>query len=137
MPICYLNTDLDLTAPRDLTPLAAALKIHGVRALHVTAGDDGLWYAIFETDEQFQEPEPNIAAMLTAIESLSESALDDWRSCTCREFNIGYDCGSEPWAFNQGLSADTLRRTAAAATSLRITLYPPTAGEEAVPAPQA
>ena len=41
-----------------------------------------------------------------------------------REFNIGYDCGEEPWAFNQGLSAETLRRVAAVKASLRWTLYP-------------
>jgi hypothetical protein len=39
-------------------------------------------------------------------------------------FNIGYDCGAEPWAFNQGLTAELLGRMAATGASLRITLYP-------------
>ncbi len=41
-----------------------------------------------------------------------------------REFNIGYDCGAEPWAFNQGLSAHLLGRMATAGASLRVTIYP-------------
>jgi hypothetical protein len=44
--------------------------------------------------------------------------------CSRREFNIGYDCGREPWAFNQVLSAQLLSRIAAARASLRVTLYP-------------
>jgi len=30
LEICYLNTDRDLVAPRDLSPLAAALEARGV-----------------------------------------------------------------------------------------------------------
>jgi putative transcriptional regulator len=62
--------------------------------------------------------------MLDAIESLDSDARRSWSECRLREFNIGYDCGYDPWAFNQGLTADTLHRISAAAASLRITLYP-------------
>jgi hypothetical protein len=122
--ISYLNTDLDLTSADDLTALAAAFEAAGVPPLHVTKGEDGRWYACFETDEQHTEPAPNIAAMLAAVESLAPPLRSDWAGCSRREFNIGYDCGLEPWAFNQGLSADLLGRMAAAGTSLRVTLYP-------------
>ena len=44
--------------------------------------------------------------------------------CTTREFNLGYDCGAEPWAFNQGLSSELLGRIAAVGASLRLTIYP-------------
>ncbi len=122
--IGYLNTDLDLTSAADLTALAAALESGGVPPLHVTRDDDGLWYATFETQEQHTEPGPNIAAMLAVVETLSPSLRAAGTGCTRREFNIGYDCGEEPWAFNQGLSAELLGRMAAAGASLRITLYP-------------
>lgn len=122
--ICYLNTDLDLTSADDLTALAAAFEAAGVFSLHVTRGEDGLWYACFETDEQYTEPEPNIAAMLAVVESLAPPLRSVWAGCSRREFNIGYDCGLEPWAFNQGLSAGLLVRIAAAGASLRVTLYP-------------
>ena len=122
--ITYLNTDLDLISDSDLTALASALETGGVFPLHVTRGEDGRCYATFETDEQHTEPEANIAAMLTVVESLDASLRSVWAGCSLREFNIGYDCGLEPWAFNQGLSSETLRRIAAAGASLRVTLYP-------------
>jgi hypothetical protein len=122
--ISYLNTDLDLTSAEDLTELAAAFEAAGVFPLHVTRGEDGRWYACFETVEQHTEPETNIAAMLGVVESLAPPQRPVWAGCSRREFNIGYDCGLEPWAFNQGLSAELLGRMAAAGASLRITLYP-------------
>ena len=122
--ISYLNTDLDLTSADDLTALSAAFESAGVSPLHVERGDDGLWHATFETDEQHAEPESNIAGMLAAVELLGEPLRSVWAGCTQREFNIGYDCGAEPWAFNQGLSSALLGRMAAAGASLRLTLYP-------------
>ncbi len=122
--ITYLNTDLDLCSPDDLTALAKAFEACGVRPLHVTCGDDGRWYAKFETREQHAEPEPDIAAMLAVVELLTEPLRSTWDGCQKRDFNVGYDCGAEPWAFNQGLSAELLGRMAAARASFRITLYP-------------
>lgn len=122
--ICYLNTDLDLTSSEDLTTLVALFGSRGVFPVHVTQGKDGPWYATFETEYQHPEPEPNIAAMIAVVESPGEPHLSLWLGCTRREFNIGYDCGAEPWAFNQSLSCELLGRMAATGTSLRFTLYP-------------
>jgi hypothetical protein len=122
--IHYLNTDLDLVAEHDLTALAAALDSRGVFPLHVDQRDDGKWYATLETEEQFAQPQANIVALLTAIEALDASARALWSGCSSREFNLGYDCGDEPWAFNHQLTPETLARMAALGISLRITLYP-------------
>jgi hypothetical protein len=122
--ISYLNTDLDLTSLDDLTVLARAFEAGGIFPLHVTRGEDGLWYATFEVLDQYTEPEPSIAAMLAVVESLEPPLRSIWTGCSLREFNIGYDCGLQPWAFNQGLSAELLGRIAAAGASLRVTLYP-------------
>ena len=130
MQIRYLNTDLDLVAASNLEPLAAALAARGVHPLHVTCGDDGLWYALLETGADHDDPDATISAMLAAIESLEAEAARLWSECRLRESNIGYDCGDQPWAFNNGLKSGTLRRAAETAASLRITLYPirPTRG---------
>ena len=122
--IGYLNTDLDLASADDLTALAAAFEAGRVFPLHVTRGEDRLWCACFETEDQHTEPEPNIAAMLAVVEALAPPLRAVWASCSRREFSIGYDCGLEPWAFSQGLSAELLGRMAAAGASLRWTLYP-------------
>jgi hypothetical protein len=123
--ICYINTDLDLVASCDLGPLTVALQSRCVSPLHVTAGEDGRWYTTLETDEQYDQPETTICAMLDAIDSLNKSNRSYWISCLVREFNIGFDCGDKPWAFNEGLTNATLRRIGKVGATLRITLYPP------------
>jgi hypothetical protein len=122
--ICYLNTDFELVSPTDLKALAAAFEAQGVRPRHVTRGKDGLYYSMFNTVTHYDQPEPNIGAMVSAAESLEEDLRIVWSGCVLREFNIGYDCGSKPWAFTQGLSSHLLGRMAAVGASLRVTLYP-------------
>ena len=61
--------------------------------------------------------------MLTVIEALHSPFRSAWAGCSQRVFDIAYDCGREPFAFRQELSAETLGRLAAAGASLRITLY--------------
>lgn len=118
----YLNTDLDLVSDVEPTVLASEFEARDLVA-HVTHGEDGLYYVMCE-DCNDTEPEPNLIRLLDAIESLSDSAREIWDRCSKREFNVGYDCGDEPWAFNQGISNDTLRRMAECGAEFRITLYP-------------
>ena len=126
MRIRYLNTDLDLVAVRDLTPLTSALNARAVFPLSVDRGGDGLWYATLEleTDDFAIDPEGTIRGMLDAIEAIDGEAKQLWAESSLREFNIGYDCGDEPQAFSSGLSNATLNRIASVGASLRITLYP-------------
>ena len=122
--IHYLNADLDVTSADDLTALTAAFETKGMYALHVTRGEDGQWWGTFETNECYEEPEQTIAVILDAVESFDPALLTVWQGCTRREINIGYDCGDEPWAFNQALSSQLLGRMASAELLLRITIYP-------------
>jgi hypothetical protein len=91
----------------------------------VTQEEDSRWSAILETVGQYEDPESNIAAMLSVIEQFDEPECIVWQGLTIREFNIGYNCGSETWAFNQGLSNAILQRITKVGASLRVTLYPP------------
>ncbi len=120
--IQYLNTDLDLVCDVDPTLLAKEFESHGL-AVVVTPGDDGRFYVLCE-DMNDTEPEPNIKRLLDAADALSVDARELWARCSKREFNVGYDCGDEPWSFNQGLSNAVLRRIAECGASFRITLYP-------------
>jgi hypothetical protein len=122
--IQYINTDLDLTSREDLTALASTFEAGGVFPLQVWRDKDGMWCACFETSHTHTEPDSNIAAMLAVVDSLPPPLRSVWAGCSRREFNIGYDCGLEPWAFNQGLSVNVIGRMAAAGASLRVTLYP-------------
>jgi hypothetical protein len=131
--ICYLNTDLVLTSANDLTALTAAFNARGLFTLRCDCHDDGIWYASFETHDlcHRHQPEQDIVAMLAVVESLDEPLRAVWSGCTLREFDIGYDCGGKPWAFNQGLTSALLGRMAEVGASLRITLYPPTCEKDA------
>jgi hypothetical protein len=121
--IQYLNTDLDLICDLDPAILAAEFKTRDLLSVCVTPGDDGLFYVLCE-DRNDVEPEPNMVRLLDAIDALSVSGREIWNRCSKREFNVGYDCGDEPWSFNQSISNQTLRRIADCGASFRITLYP-------------
>ncbi len=121
----YINTDLDLAAHIDLRPLLTALAAAGVEALHgAVRGDDDAWHAVLETAIHYPEPETTIAAMLTAIEALAPAERSTWNACHQRDFNLGYDCGTAPWAFAAGLSNGLLARIAAVGATVQWTLYP-------------
>jgi hypothetical protein len=122
--IQYLNTDLELISTRELTSLAKGLTRRGMFALRVDQEPDGLWSAWFETNDEFENPESTICAMLETIESLPAAAGAVWKACRTREFNIGYDCGDKPWPFNNQITSNTLKRVAKAGASIRITIYP-------------
>jgi hypothetical protein len=128
--ICYLTADLDVWVGRDIGPLVEAMASCGVRSHHPPHAQDGQSFAMFGTITTHTAPEANLSEMLAAIESLSGDAAALWAECSLREFNIGYDCGDKPWAYNDGFSNALLRRMAAAGTTLRITLYPPEAASE-------
>jgi hypothetical protein len=125
LQIHYLNTDLDLAAAVDLRSLTATFESQGIFPLHVAPVEDDSWRAILETNKPYPDPESNIAAMLSVIEQLEQPELNIWQALTLCEFNIGYDSGSEPWAFNQSLSLELLQRITKVGASLRFTLYPP------------
>lgn len=120
--IGYRNTDLDLICDVDPALLVNELEARALVAI-VTPADDGLFYVLCE-DCNDLEPEPNVIRLLDAIDSLSEPARAIWERCSKKEFDLGYDCGDEPWGFNQSLSNTTLRRMAACGASFRITIYP-------------
>jgi hypothetical protein len=119
----YLNTDLDLVSVDDLTLLAEAFAGAGVTPLHVTWAENGLWYARFETDQQHQEPESNIAAMLCVLDTFPSPLRAVWDKCQQRAFNVGYDTGLEPFSYSHTLSAAILERMAAAGASFGLTIY--------------
>jgi hypothetical protein len=102
--------------------LIAAFEARGIFALHVTRWDDESWRAILETTDQHEAPEPNIAAIVAVVESLTDANRDLWFGCSRREFNIGYECGNEP-GLNHAISTELLARVASIHASLGFTIY--------------
>ena len=122
MPTHYINTDLKLSAPTELAPMTTALEARGYFTLYDREVDSH-WESCCETGEQYDDPEPNIAAMLSVIEALDGPAKEVWQTCSIREFDIGYEGGYEPFSLKQGLSNEVLRRVVESGASLMITVY--------------
>ena len=120
--IQYLNTGLDLVCDVDPATLAAELEALDL-AVNVRAGADDMYYVMCGESND-TEPEANILRLLDATDALTDISRSVWNRCTKREFNVGYDCGDEPWSSNQGLSNDVLRRMADCGATFRVTLYP-------------
>jgi hypothetical protein len=119
------STRISNCSPFDLAPLAKTLADRGLFQPHSRVDENGLWYAGFEVLANHDGPEGSIDALLNVIESLGSPLKKLWRGCSLREFDIGYECGDEPWVFNNGLSNQTLLRIGRVGGALRITLYPP------------
>lgn len=132
----YSVTDLVLHSPEDLTALAAAFEAQRLtvtqRALEIDetargyfriAATDRMWVFQLGCEEHCDELEPDIAAFLTAVETLDPPERAAWAGCSRREFDIAYDCGTKPFSVRHELSAGTLARLVAAGVSLRMTLY--------------
>ncbi|HKR25466.1 MAG TPA: hypothetical protein VJS15_09420 [Allosphingosinicella sp.] len=120
----YLNTDLELVSKDDLTALATYLKDRKWSALHAGRRPDGTWLGVFEAPHGDQEaPEPTISTMLALLSALPEPLQKEWRSCSKRDFNIGYQAGTDR-RLEQALPNDLLKQIAALGASISITLYP-------------
>jgi len=132
----YRVTDLVLHSAGDLTALAAAFEAQGLRvtqrALRI-ADEARVWFRIAGTDRMWvfqaggcepdDDPEPEVAALLAAVEALDAPERAAWAGCSRRIFDLAYDCGVRPSSVRHDLSAGTLARLAAAGGALRITLY--------------
>ena len=128
MNTSYINTDLELFASFDLSRLAAVLEAHELFPLHITQQEDGRWIAgfefvTFEGGEKYADPESTIVGILDIVEALDGEAHTLWNECSLRNFNIGYACGNEPFAFNNRVSNATLVRAAKVGAGMEISLY--------------
>lgn len=132
----YRVTDLQLHTTDDLMELATALEAQGMRVSHrelKIAEESQEFYRIAETDrmwvfqlsccDTYEAPEPEVAALLSIVESLDPRMRAVWNRCTRRFFDLGYDCGITPFSVRHEFSAETLSRIAAVGGELRITLY--------------
>ena len=121
--IRFINVDLDISSPKSLGPLTKALQKK--RIVNLRRPDDADdTTASYELVMSLSSANETISRMLDVLEQLKGEAKEAWLGATRREFDIGYDCGTEPWAFNEAIDPDVIRRIALIGAGLRITLYP-------------
>ena len=120
--IQYLNTDLLLQSDNDLSNLVAFFN--GADCFDLYVSDDRK-DAGFESNltASGDAPAETITALLDAIDRLDGALLDAWRACTVREFDVGYNCGTEPYSKHDKLPPELLKRIGDSGITLVITLY--------------
>ena len=124
----HVQTDLDLHAGFDLRPLCAGLVARGADLLHCTEVRPQTWLAVLEHDgggETPDRPEASFRHLLDSVEALPPELRSHWERCDRRVFDVAFDGGSDPFCWQTPLSAEIVRRLAAAGGELGITLYAP------------
>jgi hypothetical protein len=118
----YANTDLNLLSPVAFHALDAELSVSCCQ-LHYAKIDDGGWSASYEAKQLNTDAPNDIRALLSALDSMSETAKVQLATCSKRDFNIGFNCW-DTWAYNYLLPAETLHSVARAGFSISVTMYP-------------
>lgn len=118
----YLNIDLVISAREDLTPIVESF---GQDVIVLFNGEWGEHYrAAFEIAGSHAAASEDIGYFCSLIEGLEDNAKDIWRRAFAREFDIGFESGTNGECTYTTLQASLLTRVAEARVSVTITLYP-------------
>ncbi len=117
----FVNVDLDIKSPTDLTALIAAFAR---RAMVIHSGRSGRRYWVrLELVRHPKNPDEGIKRLLDLASSLRDSARVAWANST-KEFDIGIEGGTEPGPAEWLVRPRTLQAAARADAQLRFTVYP-------------
>ena len=130
--VYYINTDLMLTAPVDLVPLAQAiapgdLPDASISCLHDSQADGDLYHSVFEAfgpQGSYSTPDESIKALLDAVEQLPQALQPLWQACTKKTLDIGYRSAVTPGYVSHPIPTGTLLRMQSLGVDLCITVYP-------------
>lgn len=122
MKVLYLNTDLELESPNDLSPI---VEHFGEEVINLYNGKIRKhFFASFEISGFCESPDFIIQQFCQLAESLEGKEKNLWDGCYSRTFDIGYEGGTYPSSYTDEIRVETLERVAALGASLRITVYP-------------
>lgn len=115
----FLNIDLDIESNTDISLLVDELSVHLSKlSCHEC---QGIYRASFEPHQH--DIENIINEYVSAITSLSANGVNLWEGCSKREFNIGFQSGSHPKAYETAISQEVLKKILSVNGQLSITLY--------------
>src|SRR5450631_1208639 len=118
----FRNVDLEVSSASDLGWLVEELG-EDVTKLYCGPAQ-GHFLATFEANHVFGDPNALIGFFCGLIEALPGDRQRDWREAFLKIFNVGYDAGYEPRAYQSDLRPDTVEAIARIGASVRITIYP-------------
>lgn len=119
----YLNTDLEIESRQDLSPIVEYFGKDVVVLFHGEAM--GHRRATFEVAGLVADADAVINQFCMFAEALPERERAIWDSCSKRIFDIGYEGGTRPGAFQSEIRSGTVKRVATLGLSIVVTIYPP------------
>lgn len=118
----FRNVDLEVSSASDLRWLVEEL---GEDVVNLYCGPaHGHFLATFETHAVRGDPDTMIAFFCHLVENFPDEMRRAWDEAFLRIFDIGYDSGHAPQAYQSDLRPETLAAAARIGASLRITIYP-------------
>jgi hypothetical protein len=120
----FLNIDLDVRSRRSLALLAAAWP-WAYQPLIAEGRPNPRWLILNPRPFRSETAEAAAKQLLPHLAALRGDARQCWRQAHRRMFDIGVRAGGPGRAFEEvRLTADTLRRIAAARAQIQVTVYP-------------
>lgn len=125
MKIHYLNTDLELESPKDLTPIVKIFEdVLGQEVFNLyNSKVRGHFLATFEI-MTVDAPDSVIQCFCMVAECLEDEAKTLWDGCYKKIFDIGYEGGVGYKSYTDEIRTETLKRVADLGACIRITVYP-------------
>jgi len=118
----FLNVDLDVVGPQDLTSFVRAL---GSKVFDLHTGPAGAGYQThLELATQPKSAEAAIKSFVKLLSALPSPASRLWKGATRRDFNIGIQGGTMPRMFEVALQPETLRGVERLGARIVMTIYP-------------
>lgn len=118
----FLNVDLDIAAPFDLAALGAALERRMV-VLHAQFSSRRSSILAEARDVRPRSAEAAVRELARGLASLRGEPLRQWRSCSCKSFNIGYSAPRCAPGLEDVLSQEALAAVLAVGGTLAVTVY--------------
>lgn len=121
---CFLNVDLDIESKYDIS---AIIRDFGdkVFILNDEPYSEGSYNLSVELNDSWcqQDPEGLILGYIELIKNFSDDAKDAWNRAHKKSFDLGYECGFQPYSINNELSNSTINAVASVGASVIFTLY--------------
>jgi hypothetical protein len=129
MTSAYLNTDVDIASPNDLSQLAVVLG-EKCELLSGKREDDGLWHICIEAEEsgiigsEKHTPTTDISELLDAFQSLNGNLKRLLTTSITFDFNIGWQSSERRPEGAFTIPSDLLHRISDLGATLTVTVYP-------------
>ena len=121
---CFLNVDLDIESKYDISPI---VRDFGDRVfiLNNEPYSQESYNLSVELNDSWcqQDPEGLILSYIELIKNFSDDAKDAWNKAHKKAFDLGYECGFQPYSINNELSTNTISAVASVGASVIFTLY--------------